>query len=839
MWTPLVLCLVGWGGDPGDLEEGRRLLETGRYYECLELAAKAVAADPSEEPWHLLRIRAQLRLGELERARASTEVALEEFSRSLELRLLAHEVFLRSGDPDRAESEAYEVERIARRSYRRYLDPESLVIRGRSLILLGEDPKAVLDAYYARAKREAPDEVAAYRAIAELALEKHDYGLAAEELGTALELAPEDPDLLYLWARAYAPTDPPRAAQALGQVLTRNPHHAEALLLAADRDLAAELDEPAEAKLARLLEVDPSRWEPWAYRAVLAHLRGDRERERACRDQALAGWPENPAVDHLIGRELSEKYRFAVGARAQRRALELDPGFEPARFQLAQDLLRLGEGDEGWRLAEEVAESDEYNVVAYNLMVLQDVLRGYRTLERDGLVLRMEPREAEVYGARLLDLLEEARRELGKRYRVRLDDPIVVEVFAEQKDFAIRTFGLPGGAGFLAVCFGDVVTVQSPDAPGKAPSSWEATVWHELCHTATLKKTRNRMPRWLSEGISVYEERRRDPSWGRSMNPAFRERILSGGAVPVSRLSSAFLSPPDDWPLWLSFAYFQSSLVVEYLVEEHGFEALLAVLDDLGQGLSTPRALTRRIAPLDELDAAFAAHLRGLAEAYAPEASWEPFRADPTDLDPMMAWIEAHPSNLGGLLRVSDALVEAGRAEEALPLLERARALAPGLVGDEGAYPRLARVHRERGDVAGEREVIAAWAARDADSLAAHLRWIELLQTPHAPDAPERLFGAAQRALAIQPMSVAAHEAALTAGERLQRPEVVLRSGHALLALDPVDPARLHYRLALAARELGQEAEARRQVVRALEEAPRYRAAHALLLELERSGEAR
>ena len=33
-----------------------------------------------------------------------------------------------------------------------------------------------------------------------------------------------------------------------------------------------------------------------------------------------------------------------------------------------------------------------------------------------------------------------------------------MEIFPQQKDFAIRTFGLPGGAGFLGVCFGTVVT---------------------------------------------------------------------------------------------------------------------------------------------------------------------------------------------------------------------------------------------------------------------------------------------------------------------------------------------------------------------------------------------
>ena len=42
------------------------------------------------------------------------------------------------------------------------------------------------------------------------------------------------------------------------------------------------------------------------------------------------------------------------------------------------------------------------------------------------------------------------------------------------------------------------------------------------------------MPRWLSEGISVYEERQENPAWGQSMTPQYRELILEGGATKVS-----------------------------------------------------------------------------------------------------------------------------------------------------------------------------------------------------------------------------------------------------------------------------------------------------------------
>ena len=134
-------------------------------------------------------------------------------------------------------------------------------------------------------------------------------------------------------------------------------------------------------------------------------------------------------------------------------------------------------------------------------------------------------------------------------------------------------------------------------------------LWHEFCHVVTLHKTRNKMPRWLSEGISVYEERQADATWGQSMTPQYREIILSGKMTPVSQLSSAFLAPPS--PLHLQFAYYESSLVVEYLVEQvRHARRCRRFLTDLGDGMEINEALIRHTAPLGRLDADFAKFAR-------------------------------------------------------------------------------------------------------------------------------------------------------------------------------------------------------------------------------------
>jgi tetratricopeptide (TPR) repeat protein len=500
---------------------------------------------------------------------------------------------------------------------------------------------------------------------------------------------------------------------------------------------------------------------------------------------------------------------------------------------LSQDLLRLGEEEDGWRLAGEVAQRDEYDVLAYNLMTLHDRVQKFRTLQAleedgSGLIVRMEAREAEIYGPRVIRLLQEARRTLAAKYDVKLEKPVVVEIFDQQKDFAIRTFGLPGGAGFLGVCFGSVITANSPAALGGTVANWEATLWHEFCHVVTLNKTNNKMPRWLSEGISVYEERQANPGWGQSMTPRYREMILGDELTPVSRLSGAFLNPPSG--MHLQFAYYESSLVVEFLIQKYGLETLQRVLTDLGAGMSINDSLRRYAGSLETLDQEFAAFAKQRAESLASGAEWEqPDLPPAADLAAWKQWVNDHPRSFPGLRMFASKLIEAERFEEAKAPLATLRALYPDHVGEDNVYALLARVHRELGETEEERAVLEELAARSGDATDAYLRLMELASSREDWEAVRKN---AQRMLAVNPLVRTPHEYLAKAAEALNDAPAAIGAYRAVLSLEPFDPAETHYRLARLLRQQGEREEARRHVVLALEEAPRFRAAHRLLLEL-------
>ena len=102
-------------------------------------------------------------------------------------------------------------------------------------------------------------------------------------------------------------------------------------------------------------------------------------------------------------------------------------------------------------------------------------------------------------------------------------------------DFAVRNLGLPGLVGALGACFGRVVSMDSPRAKPPGSFSWEATLWHELAHVITLQMSNQRVPRWLTEGASVYEESRARPTWGGEMEVPFALALERGRVLHAAR----------------------------------------------------------------------------------------------------------------------------------------------------------------------------------------------------------------------------------------------------------------------------------------------------------------
>lgn len=809
--------------DPHDL------FRTGRYAECVTACSESLAKWSNDERIWTLKIQAEATQGKYDDALKTADAARMKLPGEVLVQLQAYEIYRTGGrEKETAETLTAIGKLIEDRSS--YTTAERIAV-GRFLLTRGKDAKEVLDQYFTAVTKKEPEFVDGHLATAELALGKNDRAFAAEVLQKAPKEAARDPRFHYLLARTFADDDHEKAEKALNEALKINPRHVDSLLVRVDDRLDNEDHAGADAILRQVLAVDPKEPRAWAYRAAIAHLTGAAAAEKTAYATALDRWSTNPQVEHLIGQKLSRKYRFAEGSAHQRKALAFDKTYLPAKAQLCQDLLRLGEEAEGWKLAAEVFAADGYNVVAFNLVTLKDHLAKFRALAGDGFVLRMDPLEADLYGHRALAVLQKARSTLATKYGIKLDRAVTVEIFPRKQDFAVRTFGLPGADGFLGVCFGPVITANSPASQGKDPSNWEAVLWHEYCHTVTLHKTRNRMPRWLSEGISVYEERRENPAWGQWLQPRYREMILGDDLTPVSKLSSAFLNPKSG--LHVQFAYFESAMVVEFLIERHGFDNLKAILDDLGAGVPINEALARRTGgSLEKLDREFAEFAR--KKVNASNATWEkldlPEKADSTAV---RAWLEKHPKNLPGRQRLAATLVREEKWAEAETAAWEFRKLDPEFIGSPNAYELLAAVYRKRGETTEESKALEELARRDGDAMAVYQRLAELGEASGNWTAVAKN---ARRWLAVNPLVPAPHRALASAAEKLNERGDALASLRALLALSPPDSADLRYRLAVQFDKAGERDKAKREVLKSLEEAPRSRDAQALLLKLAETG---
>lgn len=813
-----------------DYDAAFALFQSGKYAEALAATDDVVKQPYVDARVWRFRIECFAVLGRYDEAVEALTVSRRYHVGDAALRVVGYEVLRRSGNPDAAQATLLGLMRVAADSPWRFAGSEDKVWVGKAAVLLGADARQALEGYYEPALKADPDLRIAYEAIGELALAKRDLAVAADNYRAALKRFPDDPDFLCGLARAVEEDAEAESKKLIEQALARNPAHVQSLLFTAEEALSHEDYKGAEAALDKLAKVNPNHSIGWALRAALLYLQADPFGAWCCREAALETWSDDPEVDHVLGQKLSKAYRFAEGAKYQRSALLTDPKYLPARTQLAQDLLRLGESDEGWKLVEQVQTEDPYDVVAYNLATLKDRLKDYTTLDTPHFRLHMEKREAVIYGPRVLELLEEARQTLGQKYGWFPPRPVVVEILTRQQDFAIRTFGLPGGDGILGVCFGMVITANSPAALAGQTTNWESTLWHEYCHVVTLELTRHRIPRWLSEGISVFEERQADPTWGNRLNRETRSMIVASELTPLSKLNEAFRNPKSS--AHFSLAYYEASLAVEYLVAEHGFPVLRKILDDVAGGLPINQAIELRVGKLEVLDEGFDKFARARAESYGPKVDWsdDAMKTFPRDGKPdvIAAWLKDHPQHYLGRMRYAQALLTAKQPDEAAKVLESLIADVPEWAGDGTPYTLLAKIRREQSNTEQEQAVLERSAARSEDALETYRRLIELAVAA-GDDKAVRLN--IERFLAVQPLDEfpyrTAAEHAKTGGATRQAISAV----RSLLALDPADLSGAHYLFA-SLLHAGRDPEAKRHALLALEETPRYRDAQKLLLEI-------
>jgi tetratricopeptide (TPR) repeat protein len=706
-------------------------------------------------------------------------------------------------------------------------DPNEVARAARALRALGRFHEA--NAAYRDAATAAPNDAAIQAAFGELFLEKYDKAEALKSFQMALQVDPKWTPALIGSARALADENPPQAVTLAKRALEVNPSSVDAQVFLAAEAADANKHDEARQSLDKALVINPSSLEALALRAALSYIEDKPQDFEAEAAKALAIAPNYGEVYRVAGELAGHNYRFDEAVELTRRSLMLDAHNPRALADLGSHLLRTGD-EPGARVALEAAfKADPFNSVTLNQLRVMDKVDKFVTVRDGDIVMRLDKDEAPVLREYAMALAHQALSTLAARYEFTPRGPILVEIFSRHDDFAVRTLGLPGMIGALGVCFGRVVTMDSPKARPPGEFQWEATLWHELAHVITLQMSNQRVPRWLTEGISVYEEKKARSEWGREMDVAFAGMLNRGETLKLRDLNSAFTNPKT-----ISLAYFQASLLVEHIVNAYGDAGLRKLVRAYAQGIDTDAALKAGLnTDLDQMQAGFDQTIERMfgtmRRAMAVPDGVEDLLKMPAPALTTIA--KANPRSFPVQMALGTALRKAGQSDEAMQAFERAAALVPVAGGPGSAHEQMAAMALEKKDRARAITELTALVAVDFNNVEAARQLADLLRQTGVDD-PANLGPVYQRIAAIDPFDPEAH--AMLGRFALQRNEAdaASREFRAVIALGPVDRAAAYTDLGESYFKGGKRAEAKKQILSALEIAPGYERAQGLLLKL-------
>ena len=797
-------------------ERATAALAHGTYEEATALALTRPDDDPSAVALRarLLVLRGQYR--EAETLIASIAEANPPTGAGLEFGLLLTQTG-RSGE--------------AARYFQAVIDTAASSRRGVDLYRGGLASRALgryrdANTFLRSAAAASPSDPAVQAAWAELFLEKYNRADAVRSFQEALTLDDQWAPAHLGMARSLVNENPPEARASAERALEINPTLVGAHLFLAEQELGDRNVDGAQASVERALEINPASLDSRALVAAMAYLDDRIDDFEAEVARALEINPEYGDIYRIAGSHSARAYRFDEAVVLLRRAVALDPNNPRIHAELGMHLLRTGD-ERGAREALDRAFADDpFDLITFNLLNMMDTLDEFQTFERGDVILRLHPDEAPVLSEYVLTLAQEALDELSARYGMDVDGPILIEVFPRHDDFAVRNLGLPGMIGALGACFGRVVTMDSPRALPPGDFNWRSTLWHEIAHVITLQMSSNRLPRWLSEGISTYEEKRKRLEWGRDQVLSFARALNDDAVLPLRELNSGFSRPET-----ISMSYFQASVLVEHIVDTHGEPALQELVSSYADGVETEEALARIGLNFDTLqtsfDEAVEREFGDLRRALRPPDEPAPDADSADRLAELERLATAHPDSYPAQFSYGMALRAAGQLGDALEILERAALLAPQATGIESPRGVMAGIAQELGDRERAMRELVLLLEYDETSIEA-VRDLAALAEEAGDQA--RMALAYDRVIGIDPFDPDSHHAvgrmALAGGE-LDR---AILEFQIALAVGPVDRVGVLCDLAESLLLAGQPDAAKREALSALEIAPTYERAQELLL---------
>jgi tetratricopeptide (TPR) repeat protein len=650
-----------------------------------------------------------------------------------------------------------------------------------------------------------------------LYLDTHQFGEAGDLFQEALKIDSDDVQARLATSRLLAEQFDGGARPIVNEIMEksndRDRAQANALIQAHLISARMDLDDgkypTAEKSLQKVLDLADDQKQPpleaYALLAALDLLRGDAKAEKWTK-RSLDYNPRWGGVYETLAHYEIMRRMYAQANDWLQKAVEIQPDRWSAQAELGVNLLRLGQVDASRAALEKAYKGDPFSATTVNTLRVLDKLKDFSVVRTNApdIVTWLDKKEADAMRPYVEEVARQAITTYSNRYAFKPAQPVTIEVYPNHDDFAVRTAGLPG-IGLLGVTFGYLVAMDSPSGRAAGDFHWGSTLWHEMAHVFTLSLTDHRVPRWLSEGISVFEEWRTGPTPGIAVSPRVLDVFHEGKLLPVASLDEGFIRPEYDDQVQVS--YMQAGLVCYFIEQKWGFDKLVALLDQFKKDTNTAAAIqaTFDIAP-PEFDKQFNEYINQRFASYLEDPKqWQ---------QAMTATYEAADKK--------DWPATITHAREAIELF-------PDFTLDGSPYVVLAKALDETGKrteavkALQDYRRLGGWNPEALRTLA---KWLEDANNPQEATDVYRAL------VLIEPLDSTLHTKLGARYAATNNPRDSLREYKVLLALNTQDPAGANLGIARALNSLGDRAESRRHLLDALETAPHFRAAQDMLLEI-------
>jgi tetratricopeptide (TPR) repeat protein len=700
---------------------------------------------------------------------------------------------------------------------------------------------------YRTAVKADPKNVDAWVAWGELLTLKYKESDAIENYKEALKVDPNMPEAHLNYSKNLASTDGEKAEEEFKKAIEVNPKLPAAHLFEATQLIESEQYDKAMESINKALAVNPQDVEAFSLAASVYYLQGNTAEFNKYRDKVLATNPQYSKLYYTLAESAVSVRMYKEAVAFAREAVKINPRDYDAMTLLGINLHRIGQEKEGTDILETAFKGDDVNLWAGNTLNLLDRLAAdYDRFQTPHFEVKLEKKESAALKPYVTDLLEKAYKTLTAKYNFTPQGPLSFEMFPNHNDFEVRAVGLTG-LGALGVCFGNLFVMDSPTARELDHFNWGSTLWHEFTHIITLQMTENRVPRWFSEGLSVFEERKAYPGWGDDMKldflkvikqtagqttappepprapatggrggdqpggrggeppkpPAGTGTLRAAKLLPIAELNDGFMHPKYAGQVLVS--YYQASMVAEYIEMKWGFPAILKMLQLYKAQKNTEQVFREALnISLTGFDTEF--------------FKWMGDKTAPID-----------PSKYGKLLEAGVEALDKGDLDKAIASFKEAVEMYPEYSDDENAWEPLAEAYLKKGDKAAATDTLKKYLTYSELSFPSYVKLSELLEeSGDKAGAAKALEGA----MYVRPTDLKGHSKLGSLMLELKQYPSAAREFETMIALKTPDRATAYYLLAQSYLGEGKRTEARKAVLSSLDIAPSYEPAQKLLVEI-------